>query len=262
MECNSLREVALSAKRKYNFFQNKSKYFIYSLFAGAYCSIGMALAYNAAAGFYSVPALRGIVNLIMGITFALSFTLIVFAGAELFTGNIFVLNTGTLFREVSFNNTFKILIFCYFGNILGASIMGVIISLSGAMGGTVADMLKEFCQSKVSFPPIQLIFKGIMCNVLVCLGTWMTYKIKSEAAKMMALLWAIVGFVTPGYEHCIANAGLFTMNAISNSIGTNYLQGIFINMTFVTLGNIIGGLLVALGYYYANCNFKNSNEQL
>ena len=36
-------------------------------------------------------------------------------------------------------------------------------------------------------------------------------KAKSEVAKLIIIVWVVAGFVTPGYEHSIANAGIFTM---------------------------------------------------
>jgi len=220
----------------------------------------MAFAYNAASGFYASPSLSGVSNLIMGIAFALSFTLITFAGSELFTGNVFVITVGALSKKITFKNAISILLFCYIGNLIGASIMGAIISMSGVMSNTAGEMLEAFCLTKISLPIHQLFLRGVMCNVLVCLGTWMASKIKSDIARMTALLWVVAGFVTSGYEHSIANAGLFTMNALSNSVPPDYIQGVLKNMCFVTLGNIVGGaLIVACGYWFANRRPSESN---
>ena len=88
MEEKGLSLVAASATKKVAYSKNIPQYFIYSAMAGACCALGMALAYSVGSSFYFNSPTAGMSSLIMGITFALSFTLIVFSGAELFTGNM------------------------------------------------------------------------------------------------------------------------------------------------------------------------------
>ena len=244
--------ILLSAKKS-KFSKNIIKYGIYSMMAGSFCSIGMAFAYSAGAGFYDSLGVSALYKLAIGIAFALSFTLIIFAGSELFTGNVLTMTIGSLTKEVSVFTAVKICTFCYTLNLIGAAIMGLIIAYSGALDGTSGHLILEACSVKTTLPFIKAFLKGFMCNVMVCLGIWMVAKIKSEVAKMIALVWVIAGFVTPGYEHSIANGGLFAMTAVL-SIEQITISGVLANLIPVSLGNVFGGMFIAFVYWFAGKN--------
>ena len=76
---------------------------------------------------------------------------------------------------------------------------------------------------------------------------------KSEVAQMLMLVWVVVGFVTTGYEHSIANTALFTMAFLApQTTGAISLSGAISNLVPVTIGNMIGGsLFVGVVYWYS-----------
>ena len=251
MEQEGLNAACAAALKKYDFFRNRRRYFVYACMAGCFCSIGMALACSAAAGFYSSEALRGAHRFMLGAMFTLSFTMIVFAGAELFTGNVLIMSIGVFQKKLKLFQAVGILAFCYFANIVGAVFMGFIISLAGIMEGQTGDMMLSLAGGKTALSFSHGFFRGIMCNVMVCLGMWCVLKLKSESAKMIVLFWAVIGFVVPGYEHSIANAGIFTMATFAKASSMDY-QGLVLNMLSVSLGNIVGGaVFVALVYWFS-----------
>lgn len=250
MEHENLQTIAAAAAKKLRFFSNKWKYLLYAMLAGCFCSIGMAFAYSAGTGFYLSPAVSGLYKLAIGICFALSFTLIVFAGSELFTGNVMVMTVGVLNKTTKLAETVFMLIFCYLSNLAGAAFMAWLIASAGLVDGSVGELLIDASAAKMAIPFAQAFFRGVLCNIMVCLGTWMISKIKSETAKMIALVWVVAGFVTPGYEHSIANTGLFTMAALSSIQNPAIsMMGAFSNMLPVTLGNIAGGVFVGVIYW-------------
>ena len=252
MEEEALSAVTLAALKKSEFFRTPARYFIYSAMAGCFCTIGMALACSVAGGFYSSDALRGAHSFMLGAMFTLSFTMIIFAGAELFTGNVLSMTIGFLQGKLRLSLCVKFLAVCYLANVLGAAFMGLIVYSAGTLQGQTGDYLLRLVEGKASLSLSQGFFKGILCNTLVCLGMWCVFKVKSESAKLIILFWAVLGFVAPGYEHSIANAGLFTMAIAANSLSIINLQGILLNMLTVTLGNLAGGsLFVGLVYWYS-----------
>jgi nitrite transporter NirC len=233
------------------------RYFIYAMLAGVFCGLGIILAYSAAGNLDAFEATRGLAKIVFGLSFALAFTLIVFAGSELFTGNVLVMTIGTLDKAISLKDALKVLCVVYIGNWLGATLTALLIAATGlldnqAVGGyIVANTLV-----KMNLPVGQAIARGILCNMLVCLATWATSKMKSEAARMMILLWSVYGFCTAGFEHSIANMALFVMARFSSwSAPEVSAAGYLHNMLPVTLGNIIGGMLIAVTYYYMG-NYK------
>ena len=252
MENEGVNAACGAALKKYGFFKYRARYFIYAAMAGCFCSMGMALASSVAAGFYSSEALRGAHKFMMGATFTLSFTMITFAGAELFTGNVLVMTMAFLEKKLRFSQSIGLLAFCYTANIFGAIFMGLIISQTGILEGQNEVMIVSLAAGKASLSLTHGFFRGIMCNVMVCLGTWCVLKLKSESAKLIILFWAVLGFVALGYEHSIANAGIFTMAALVKSIPYSDFQGMILNMLSVTVGNIAGGsVFVALVYWFA-----------
>lgn len=242
MEREGLACVAEAAARKVRFWKYRGKFVVYSMIAGAFCSIGMAFAYTVGAEFYFTPSLREFYKLGIGIAFALSFTLITFAGCELFTSNVFVMTMGLLCRSVRGRDAAGLLMLCYFSNLAGAALMASIFAMTGLLQGPLGELVVSSTVGKMGIPFTQALFRGIMCNILVCLGYWAMAKTKSDVAKLIIIIWVVAGFVTPGYEHSIANAGIFTM-AFSAPAATPELSvsGIWSNLIPVTLGNLVGG---------------------
>lgn len=259
MEEKGLSLVAASATKKVAYSKNIPQYFIYSAMAGACCALGMALAYSVGSSFYFNSPTAGMSSLIMGITFALSFTLIVFSGAELFTGNMMTMTIGALTRSITLKQALTLLIFCYFANICGAIVFGWLFGATGLLDGKVGQFLVASCEKKMALPFNQALTRGILCNMLICMGTWATIKLKSETAQMIVLVWVVLGFVATGYEHSIANTALFTMAFLAPQTTSGIsLAGAFSNLLPVTLGNIIGGsLFVGFVYWYSGRSLKS-----
>ena len=251
MEQEGLARVSRAAAQKVSFCKYKGKFVIYSMIAGAFCSIGMAFAYSTGAAFYFSPTSREFYKLALGIAFALSFTLITFAGCELFTSNVFVMTIGSLTRSIGIRDAAGLLTLCYVSNLIGAAFIAWVFGMTGLLEGSVGELLVSSTAVKMHLPFTQALFRGIMCNVLVCLGYWAMAKVQSEVAKLIIIVWVVAGFVTPGYEHSIANAGIFTMAFLAPAATQEVtLIGIASNLIPVTLGNLIGGaLLVALPYW-------------
>src|ERR671926_1788671 len=82
------------------------RYLVLSALAGAYVGLGIVLIFAigapmAAAGSPGTKAL-------MGASFGVALTLVIFAGSELFTGNNLVMTLGRLGRRVSWVDTLRV----------------------------------------------------------------------------------------------------------------------------------------------------------
>jgi len=252
MENFGVKAVGDLAVRKADFFNRSvARYLIYSMLAGVFCALGMLLAHSAGGLLDAFEATKGLAKIIYSISFAFSFTFIVFAGAELFTGNVLVMFMGFLDKVVSLKATLKSLFAVYLGNWLGAGIMSVLIGFSGLLENQVLGRyLVANAAVKMNLPAVQALVRGILCNMLICLAVWAVSKMKSEGAKMLILAWSIYGFCISGFEHSIANMALFVMAALSSWRTADItVMGYFNNIIYVTLGNIIGGLLVGIVYF-------------
>ncbi|MFB3160041.1 formate/nitrite transporter family protein [Neobacillus sp. 179-J 1A1 HS] len=66
-------------------------------------------------------------SVIMGASFGLALTLVIFAGADLFTGNNMFFTISTLDGLTSVKDTIKIWFWCYIGNFLGAAALCLVV---------------------------------------------------------------------------------------------------------------------------------------
>ncbi len=95
--------------------------------------------------------------------------------------------------------------------------------------------------------------RGVLCNVLVCLGVWMGSAGKTVCDKLAATILPVVSFVVLGFEHSVANMFFLPLGVAAQSmlgIGAIPLAGMVSNLMFVTLGNIVGGAAVAAAYWF------------
>jgi formate/nitrite transporter len=145
-------------------------------------------------------------------------------------------------------------------NFIGASSLAVLVFLSGHTEmnqGEVAETYVAIAAAKGSLPFWSAFFKGMLCNVLVCMAVWMALAGRSVIDKAVAIIFPISAFVAAGFEHCIANMYFFPMAMMIEAFGDVGTQteviswmGMIKNLIPVIMGNLIGGsVLVGLVYH-------------
>ena len=237
-------ELTNSANTKKNLLENSLfKYMVASVFAGFFIGMGMLIMTLSASVFsgLEIPA----VKFINGFVFSLALSFVIFAGGELFTGNILVTSIGRLNKKIETSTLLKILVFSYIGNLLGSILISFLFKMTG-VSPEYNEALLKLATTKSSFDFTALLFKGIMCNILVCLAVLLCSRDISDSAKLILIFWCILAFVSLGFEHSIANMTCFALAKMLNPEFGFAL--IFKNLIPVTIGNIIGGALVALTY--------------
>jgi nitrite transporter NirC len=84
---------------------------------------------------------------------------------------------------------------------------------------------------------------------------------KSDGAKMFAMVLFVFCFFISGYEHSIANMCTFAIALVLDHPGTISWGGVVHNLVPVTLGNLIGGgVLMGVMYYYVNKPFLDEES--
>lgn len=218
-------------------------FFIGSMLAGAYVGIGIIFIFTVAS-----PLPSELQTLVLGATFAIALTLVVIAGAELFTGYTMYMTIGMSKKTVNTQQLISTWVVTWLGNFCGALVLiGVYILAKGYLFSH-QELIAQVALKKIDATPIQLIAKGTLCNWLVCLAIWMSKKVDSDIARLVIIFWCLFVFIASGFEHSIANMTLLSIVYLSpeSVIG---LPNIAYNLTFVTIGNIIGGaVFVALAY--------------
>ena len=241
--------AAGSAQNKLNLFSaSTGKYLMASVLAGLYIGLGV-LVMSVSGGVLSTaghPAAR----FLNAFVFPVALTLVVFAGAELFTGNVFVMTAGLLEKKAGFSDVLHILLISYLGNLLGSLFCALLFQSTGLLSGNTLAFILTTSETKMSLPALQLISRGIFCNLLVCLAVWCCLRMKTEAGKLIVIFWCIFTFVVCGFEHSIANMTMLSLALLAPHTAAISAAGFLYNLFFVTAGNLIGGALIALCYRY------------
>lgn len=224
------------------------RFLISGMLAGAYIGLGVVLMVSAAG-----PLLAsgdGLAKLISGIVFSAALTIVVFAGSELATSAMMILPLGVLSKRIPLTRAAGTLLFIFTANFLGALIFAALIVASAVLVSNPAagDMLQGMLEAKASATPVQLFTRGILCNILVCLAIWMASRVESAGTKIALIFVAITAFVTSGFEHVVANMTTYWVGVLAGYAGAtpaNFAG----NMLWVGMGNLIGGLIVAVSYW-------------
>lgn len=239
--------VANAARIKADFLKkNPFGYFIASMLAGIYVGFGILLIFNVGGVLSTAPYTK----IAMGVSFGIALSLVIMAGAELFTGNNLVMISGVLSKTVNWGEVFRLWLVCYLGNWAGSLLIASIFYGAGFASGPVGELIASTSAFKMSIPFFPLFLRGLLCNILVCLAVWCGFKCKSESGKLIMIFWCLFAFITSGFEHSIANMTLLSISLFAPFESAISLCGYLYNIAVVTLGNMAGGILfVALPYY-------------
>lgn len=228
-------------------------YLVASMLAGAYVGVGVFLVM--AIGGPLAAAHSPWVKTIMGVSFGVALSLVVFAGGELFTGNNMTMPIGWWQRRVSGKALFGIWGFSWVGNLLGAVLLALLLRASGVLDGEAERALVQaVAAKKMALPAVALLTRGILCNFLVCLGVWCAYRMKSETGKLIMIFWCLYAFIATGFEHSVANMTLLTLALVQPPQAAHAAAlswtGMAYNLGWVSLGNILGGMVAVGGAYW------------
>lgn len=246
---NEFDAVCNAGKNKIGFLEkNLLGYFIASLIAGMFIAFGSLVTFTIGSGLAAVNS--PFTKIIQSFAFSAALSLVVAAGAELFTGNNFVLASSSFAKQVAWKKTVKLWIICYIGNWIGSLATAGMFQLGGVPKGAIGEYFATVSAAKMALSPMEMIVRAILCNILVCLAVWCSIKLKSETAKLIMVFWCIFVFMSCGCEHSVANMSVMAVGLFNPGEAVVSIGGYFSNLLFVTLGNMIGGILfVALPYF-------------
>jgi formate transporter len=252
-----------------------------SILAGAFIALGAIFATTVAAAdgavAYTTGLPYGVTRLLTGLVFCLGLILVVVGGAELFTGNNLIVMAWAS-GKVTGRALLRNWAIVYFGNFLGSigTVVLMFLTKQYTFGGDAVGIAAlRIGVAKVELGFVQAIALGILCNALVCLAVWLTYSARTTLDKIASIIFPITAFVAAGFEHSIANMyfipyALFLKNfdpAFMAKVGDKVVnldaltwEAFFINNLIpVTIGNIIGGVVLVAAIYWIVFLRKSSN---
>lgn len=209
-------------------------------------------------------------QLLGGICFSLGLLCVIVAGAELFTGNALMICAAAS-HKISWGALAKNWTIVYVGNLAGSLLMVGLMTganIAAMNGGAVGSAIVSVASSKIGLGWGVIFFRGILCNVLVCLAVWMGFAGRTVIDKVFTTILPVMAFVACGFEHCIANMYFLPMAMATLAVGgfpgdasaaaqTVNIGGAFWNISAATLGNMVGGaVFVGLLYWLAYAKRK------
>ena len=241
-----------------------------AVLAGALIGMGAAASSVAAHTITDV----GMARLAAAAVFPVGLMMVILLGAELFTGDCLAA-MGVAAGKCSVKDVVRVLVAVYLGNLSGASLLAVLIVMSGQLdysAGMLGAYTIKVAVGKTGMSFGKALVSGMLCNVLVCAAVLMASCAKDITGKLLAVFFTIMLFVTAGFEHCVANMYYITAGIIAKSnpvylelameqygytadqlAALNIENYVFGNLVPVTIGNILGGiLLLGLPLFYLN----------
>ena len=249
---NDIEKLAYAAEKKVKAMNRfLPGYMAMSGLAGAYLGFGIVLIFSVGAplaGTQFAPFMK----LIMGASFGVALSLVIFSGSELFTGNNMIFAIGKLKSQVGFNSILKLFALCYIGNLLGSVFFAWLVVQGGSLSAEAQSLIVKVAGMKMSLGASEAFFRGILCNWLVCLAVWVANRNGDETANLIMIFWCLFAFIGSGYEHSIANQSLMSLALLLPHGAEVSVVGFIHNQIFVTAGNMVGGgLLVGMVYAFA-----------
>ena len=230
------------------------KMLVLGIFAGMFIALASMGASAAASTIENVS----VAKLISACIFPSGLAMVLIGGSELFTGNCLLL-IPLLQKEIRITEVIRNLSIVYIGNFIGSMLIAALAVYSHSFslfGNAFASSAVAIAEVKISMSFTDALIRGILCNILVCIAVWMAYSSKTAGGKIAALFFPVMLFVLLGSEHSVANmyyipVGIMCSNEYGITSGSLDWGSFFVcNLIPVTIGNIIGGAVIGLGYWF------------
>ena len=240
-----------------------------SVLAGAFIALGAMFSTVVATGLPdSLPL--GLARVLPAIAFSLGLILVVVCGAELFTGDV-LMAIAWASRQLSLAAMLRAWAIILFGNLIGGVGTALMVFWSDQWmlgSGEVGATALQIASFKSGLGVEQAFWRGMLCNVLVCLAVWGSLAARSVTDKILVVIPPVAAFVAAGFEHSVANFYYLALAWLIHGFAPHEFwslsrldPALFATFTIadtlrtqiaVILGNLLGGAcLVALIYWLA-----------
>jgi nitrite transporter NirC len=264
---DTLQEQAATAQAKVTAARSPGRYLVSAMLAGAFVGVGVVLMIATTGPLQASSSPW--VKLIQGLVFGIALTLVIFAGAELSTGNMMTMVQGVFTRRNTVAAAAIVIVFSFVGNLVGSAVFAWLVHESGVLTAVATpgkppageSLLAALVKTKTGETDTALFFRGVLCNFLVCLAVWMGVRTKSDGARLALIFWCLLAFVASGFEHVVANMTTFSLAMFDHVHGAT-LGAFGRNLLFVGLGNLVGGaLLVGAAYAFVSLPGRQAAAQ-
>ena len=246
--------------------QTTARTLLLSFLAGLFIACGACASSTAMHDMTSV----GLSRFVCGLIFPIGLMIIMFLGAELFTGDC-LMALGLYHRKVRVSALARTLVLVYIGNLLGALLLAALAAFGGQYNlssGLLGAFTIKVALGKATMSFVPALLSGVICNIFICVAVLMGGASSDPAGRAIAIFFPVMAFAVSGTEHCVANmyyipAGIFaaanptyrqmamdaygyTAEQLSQLNWVNFLH----NELPVTIGNMLGGMVVIALVFY------------
>jgi len=256
-----MQKISDASEKKIAFMKKSPlSYILLSALAGIYLGFGIVLIFSIS-GPIAAAGGEAYLKLIMGTTFGIALSLVIFAGSELFTGNNMVFAISSLQKRVGLGPIIILFIMCFIGNYLGSAFLAWLVVKGGSLPEASNQLILKASAMKMALDPQEAFIRGILCNWLVCLAVWISLRAKEETARLIMIFWCLFAFIGSGFEHSIANQTLLSMAMFLPHGPEISIAGFAHNQIFVALGNLVGGgAFVGAVYWFASPSLREEAD--
>lgn len=256
MERQALQQVEqLALGKRAIYTQSRFRYLLRAVLASMFIGFGVIVAFRTGNFFFLEQSSWAYP--MAALTFGAAIILIVYGGGDLATGDTFYFAYAALRRKLRWPVAIRMWLLSYGGNIIGAALFALLIWTTGLFNDpSVNGFLQHVAAKKVDAPVMELFFRGILCNWLVCMAFFVPMNLRGDGPKLFAMMLFVFCFFISGYEHSIANMCTFAISLVLQQPDSVSPGGVVYNLIPVTIGNIIGGgIFMAYMYHYVNKPF-------
>lgn len=195
-------------------------------------------------------------KVIASFAFSIGLLLVCMFGFNLFTGKV-----GFFLEAENKKEYFLNLLIMYIGNLVGALVIGYLCFGFFYKNSSVVNTISNVAYAReITSDNWWITLLGaIGCGMLVYTAVYAFKKEWPIGVRVVILMFAVFAFVIAGFQHCIAN--MFYISFANSWKGLTIL-----NILIVTVGNIVGAILlelvsIAVKKLSNEENKKSSNEE-
>lgn len=250
-EIQNLNELAL---KKYKLFkEQKVKFIARSVMAGVYLGFAIIISYCLGSLFYSYGMKLG-ASLAPALTFGVGLVAICLLGGELFTGNCLFISIPVFCKKLKIKDALNFGLVNFITNSIGVIFICLFFVNTNVFNDFLHPYLENLTMNKLSVDLVHVFLRAILCNWIVCIAGYSNYKINGDFGNIFLIFFFVFMFVLPGFEHSVANVGIFSISQLA--MGAANIVDVFIHTLICVVGNVIGGSLMGLLLYFMDFNGK------
>src|SRR2546430_8989239 len=190
------RMVEVSVKKVAYLERSPFGYMILSALAGVYLGFGITLIFCIGGPFASEGSAA--LKLVMGVSFGIALTLVIFAGSELFTGNNMVGVIGGLAGQVTWRQVGSLFFWSLVGNLIGSLVIAWLVVQSGALAPASSTLIQKVAGIKMHLPASERFLRGLLCHLLGFFAGLTASRAAGGAGKMVLVFWWLFSVIGRG----------------------------------------------------------------